>query len=111
MAANQNPKVFINTHQRGFPAHLHLPPGVDPSPIVAEFPENTFRWNPIGHYAEFPVDLSQTVVAVLHKHFMYVDMQYGRSEAEPEATTTVKRPAEARPSTWRQMGPRIPAAV
>ncbi|MEU4948055.1 hypothetical protein ACFYN3_01665 [Streptomyces lavendulae] len=106
-----NPKVFINTAQRGFPAHLHLPPGVDCSPIVAEFEPGTFTWNERGQYAEFPTALSQAVVAVLFKHFTYVDMQYGRSEAEPEATTTVKRPAEARPSTWRQMGPRIPAAL
>ncbi|MER7336878.1 hypothetical protein ABT403_03340 [Streptomyces sp. NPDC000075] len=106
-----NPKVFIPTHQRGFPGHLHLPPGADPSPIVAEFAPGTFTWNERGQYAEFPVTLSQDVVAVLHKHYAYVDMQYGKSEFEPEASTTVKRPAAARPGTWRHMGPRIPASV
>ncbi|MFD9621851.1 hypothetical protein ACFWB2_31885 [Streptomyces virginiae] len=107
-----NPKVFIPTHQRGFPGHLHLPAGHDPAPIVAEFPPGTFTWNESRGYAEFPVTLSQDVVSALHAMYSHVDMQYGRSEHEPEASTTVKRPSAARPGTWKAMGPRsrlIPA--
>ncbi|MCX4783345.1 hypothetical protein [Streptomyces sp. NBC_01264] len=110
MTSNQRtqPLIFLSTDQH-VPGHLHYPEDAEPTDIVSRFPAGTFSWNERGQFAEFPAHMSTEIMRELHVAWPYVDISYGKHEGEPTSSTTIKRPTEARPGSWKAMGPRAVA--
>ncbi|MFB6518705.1 hypothetical protein [Streptomyces sp. NPDC056401] len=105
------PVLFIRTDQRDMPALLRFPADADPQIMTSQFPAGFFRWNEKQQCPTFDAHRVNEVVAALHRYFPSVEMRYGRSEVELERSTTVTRKPGARPSSWQQIGPRIPQGI